>query len=101
MRTLLIGDIHGDLDAVKATYTENADALIIQMGDFGFKDTYSGLSHYDSNRLKILGGNHDEYGHDDSGYTAKDHRSCSRADAVIGRELYPLPKRGRTIGIAD
>ena len=61
MRTLLIGDIHGDLDAVKATYTENADALIIQMGDFGFKDTYSDLPHYDSNRLKILGGNHDEY----------------------------------------
>lgn len=58
----LIGDIHGRIFAVKEAYNQFPNSLIIQLGDFGFRDTYRYLENYDPKRLKIIHGNHDEIG---------------------------------------
>lgn len=60
----LLGDVHGDLTPVAAAVAKRDHrefGPVVQMGDFGFADTYRKLHRYDKEQLRILGGNHDEY----------------------------------------
>lgn len=75
-KILIVGDVHGKIggyfDRLDAFLDRNkhdlADLYSVQIGDFGFKDTYRqrakqfGRSHkYDMENHKFFGGNHDEY----------------------------------------
>lgn len=59
MSLRLIADIHGK---TKQYYNIVKDCdYTLQMGDFGFRDSYSILSKLDPNKHFVLGGNHDSY----------------------------------------
>jgi len=67
MKIRLLSDIHGFIQPVIYNYAQRDDTikgydLLIQLGDFGFRDTYKHLNKFDPARLRILGGNHDDYG---------------------------------------
>lgn len=57
MLCTLVGDIHGKVNLIKW----DSQSPIIQIGDFGFKDTYQLIKDVPPTDLLILGGNHDEY----------------------------------------
>ena len=62
MRLRLLGDVHGDIRPVIKQYDRSDYDQLIQVGDFGFRDTYSKyLKLFDSEKLRILPGNHDDY----------------------------------------
>ena len=67
MKLRLLGDIHGDIQPVIYNYAQRDDPIrgydqLIQIGDFGFKDTYQHLKEkFDPTRLRIVAGNHDDY----------------------------------------
>ena len=56
---LLIGDVHGHFDKYRRLVKKKS----IQIGDFGFSDTWTKLYYSDlrPEDHKILGGNHDDY----------------------------------------
>lgn len=57
-----VGDIHGDIEFMKSIMNQTPDDLVIQVGDFGFSDTYNAFfATGNYNNLKILAGNHDDY----------------------------------------
>lgn len=75
MHVLVIGDVHGKiggyfdlLDDFVERYSRSQDLYSLQLGDFGFGDTYTkrenefGRSrHLDSDKHVFFGGNHDDY----------------------------------------
>jgi predicted phosphodiesterase len=56
-----IGDIHGNVSYVQEQYAREGFDKMVQLGDFGFSTAYLSLNSFDPDRLKVLGGNHDEY----------------------------------------
>lgn len=71
MKTFLLGDIHGDTQVLhravdnylKPAKEQYPDARLIQLGDFGFADSWAVLhvSGYDPKDVQVIGGNHDNY----------------------------------------
>jgi hypothetical protein len=62
VRLRLVGDIHNVIRAVVENYRSTDYDVLIQLGDFGSRETYEKhLKNFDPNRLKILPGNHDDY----------------------------------------
>lgn len=56
-----LGDIHGHTLALKAAYDLGGFDVLVQVGDFGFSSSLLTLNDYDPNKVKVVGGNHDEY----------------------------------------
>lgn len=63
MKVHLLGDIHGDVKPVyNILLNTPQNHKLIQLGDFGFRSTYDlHLPKLPYDRLRILGGNHDEW----------------------------------------
>jgi hypothetical protein len=60
MKLRILSDIHGNIQPViKNYYQKDNYDLLIQLGDFGFRDTYKHLDKFDPAILRILPGNHD------------------------------------------
>jgi hypothetical protein len=57
MKTTLLGDLHGEALIHQKVMNHNQHTM--QIGDCGFDYTY--MRHFDPERHKILGGNHDNY----------------------------------------
>jgi len=55
------GDIHGATKGLLAFIKANPEATVLQLGDFGFADTYATTKNVSKDNLLIVGGNHDEY----------------------------------------
>lgn len=75
-RILIIGDVHGKIggyfdlldDFIERHRHDTADLYSLQVGDFGFKDTYHQRANwfdkthrYDIENHQFFGGNHDQY----------------------------------------
>ena len=61
-RIHVLSDIHGNMLPVRNLVKRlKPNELIIQIGDFGFSDTYRKLWNIGSDKLLIIAGNHDEY----------------------------------------
>lgn len=67
MNTLLIGDVHGKFKdykrKIRAFESEHPEGHSIQLGDFGFRTQHQSMRHgsIDTNKHKVLFGNHDDY----------------------------------------
>jgi len=103
MKTRIIGDVHGKFHAYKERI-QNIDSSI-QLGDFGFNDTWKKLSQHKINhqRHKIIPGNHDDYNNINDLYTfGKDYGNVSFNDFnfFFLRGAWSIDQRHRTIGIS-
>jgi len=64
MKVTFIGDIHRNYKRYKQILYKNRNNYTIQVGDFGFSETWSKLKNdtrVSSMQHKVLGGNHDDY----------------------------------------
>lgn len=61
MKVHILSDIHGNMDILNNAIQKTDQDLIIQIGDFGFADNIAELNFISPDKLKIVGGNHDEY----------------------------------------
>ncbi len=100
MQITLIGDIHGNVDEYNRIVRKHP--LTLQLGDFGFEDTYKRIN-ADSRFHKIIGGNHDAYNKLEDG-------SFNQPDNFLGdygmwneifyvRGANSCDKAGRTVGV--
>ena len=97
----VIGDVHGKYRLYHEIIRQsNYFPYTVQLGDFGFK--YETLDNVDSNKHKIIGGNHDNYSRiisiphylGDFGY------SClNGVDFFYYRGAYSIDRQYRTVGI--
>ena len=60
MKVNILSDIHGNTHYLDRL-ARKTDDLIIQIGDFGFANDWKVLSNYSPDKVKVVGGNHDEY----------------------------------------
>lgn len=118
-RVLVIGDVHGKIggyfDLLKdltKRYSRGENAYSLQIGDFGFADTYNqrtkGIERsyrFDDDRHFFFGGNHDDYDyyHDAKGslgdygevpfipnsFFVRGARSIDRDKRTAGRDWWP------------
>ena len=97
----ILGDVHGKYRRMhEIIRKKNKHEYIVQIGDFGFD--FSTLDNVDSNKFKIIGGNHDNYNKiihiphylGDYGY-----ETLNEISFYFYRGAYSIDKQYRTIGI--
>ena len=97
----ILGDVHGKYCRMhEIIRKKNKHEYIVQIGDFGFD--FSTLDNVDSNKFKIIGGNHDNYNKiihiphylGDYGY-----ETLNEISFYFYRGAYSIDRQYRTIGI--
>lgn len=97
----ILGDVHGKYRRMhEIIRKKNKHEYIVQIGDFGFD--FSTLDNVDSNKFKIIGGNHDNYNKiihiphylGDYGY-----ETLNEISFYFYRGAYSIDRQYRTIGI--
>lgn len=102
---LIIGDVHGKIDEYEnIIYNANLqDKQTIQIGDFGFKREHDWhLNNINSNKHKILFGNHDYYPYLKCEHSLGNHKiiNYENFNILLIRGAYSIDWIWRTVGVS-
>lgn len=97
---LVVGDIHGKLVRYHNLIQNKQPKQSIQLGDFGFAREHDWfLSTMDTEKHKVLFGNHDDYTYLNREHSLGDYAVLHGGEIMAVRGGYSIDKARRTMGV--
>ena len=101
MSLIICGDVHGKTKEFSRIVEKHPDDYIVQIGDFGFKDSHEWVLSKRQSNIKVLLGNHDDYA-----YLNREHSLGNWGTRHLGPDSFfcvrgglSIDKKWRTAGL--
>lgn len=97
---LVIGDVHGKVEAYREILKKNPNLTSIQVGDFGFKKEHDWfLNEIDCDKHKVNFGNHDYIPYVNYKHSLRDYSFNAESRIFTFRGAWSVDSRVRKIGV--